>query len=178
MEINLLYEKILKDLKEGRRPLYNLKNEEVLEIERKWNDLLEDSKVEEGDLRKILCIVGNIQNFSKGMTQLILKTLSKNLSPDCLIFALACAQKHIITKSMIEGIVPPSEFILILKKLLEVSDPESFLWVLRTIELLEGQSIRLKDEILRHKPPFFKLFNPYLRESKKIVDNLEKRWGM
>ena len=177
MHYQELFENIIRDLKQEIRPQLKLTKSEISEVIGSWNGLLSNwNKDKETDLKKILCIVDHSQTLSRDFTAPIIQTLKLDLPTDLIIYAIASAQKHIITKSAIEGVHVPAEFIKVLKKLLDSKEPEIFEWVLRAIESMGNQSLKFKEVVLKKKPSFFATFNKHMKAAKGIIQILEKRW--
>lgn len=178
MNYQELYESILMDLKKEIRPQIKLSKGDISELLIFWNGLLTSwSKEKEPDLRKILCIVDHSQTLSREFSGPIIQTLKLDLPSDLVIYTIASAQKHIITKNAIEGVPIPSDFIEVLKALLDSKDPEIFEWVLRAIESMGNQSLKFKEMVLKRKPSFFATFNTHMKSAKGIIQILEKRWA-
>ena len=177
MNYQELYESILRDLEQDIRPQIKLSKNDLYELALYWNDLLLNwHKERESDLKKILCIVDHSQTLSRELAQPIIKTLYLDIPSDLIIYSIASAQKHIITKSALEGVPVPPDFVEVLKKLLDSKDPEVFEWVLRAIESMGNQSLKFRDVVLKKKPSFFATFNKHMKAAKGIIQILEKRW--
>lgn len=177
MDYQELYASILKDLEQDIRPQVRLSKNDLSELFRHWNDLLSNwHKDKEFELKKILCIVDHSQTLSRELAGPIIKTLYLDLPSDLIIYSIASAQKHIITKSALDGVPIPTDFVEVLKKLLDSKDPEIFEWVLRAIESMGNQSLKFRDVVLKKKPSFFATFNKHNKAAKGIIQILEKRW--
>jgi hypothetical protein len=177
MDYKELYERILRDLEQDIRPQIKLSKSEVTELSTYWNNLLLNwDKAKEPELKKILCIVDHTQTLSKEFAPPIIKALYLDLPSDLIIYSIASAQKHIITKSALEGVPIPQDFVEVLKKLLDSKDPEIFEWVLRAIESMGNQSLKFREIVLKKKPSFFATFNKHGKAAKGIIQILEKRW--
>ncbi len=177
MEFEELYQKIIKDLERDLRPQVKLLKEDVSELAKRWNDLILNWGPEKKpELKKILCIVDHSQTLSRVFADPIIKTLTLNLETELMIYALASAQKHIITKCALDGVPLPPDFIKVINELLDSKDPEIFEWVLRSIESMGNQSLKFKEAVLKRKPGFFATFNSHMKNAKGIIKILEKRW--
>jgi hypothetical protein len=177
MDYQDLYESILRDLERDIRPQIRLSKNDVSELFLYWTNLLSNwHKEKEPELKKILCIVDHCQTLSREFSGPIVQTLNLELPNDLIIYTIASAQKHIITKSALEGVPIPQDFIEVLKKLLDSKDPEIFEWVLRAIESMGNQSLKFREVVLKKKPSFFATFNKHMKSAKGIIQILEKRW--
>lgn len=177
MDYQELYENILRDLRQDIRPQVKLSKDDISNLFFKWNELISNwDRGNEPQLRKILCILDHTQTLSREFSGPIVRTLQMDLPSDLIIYTIASAQKHVITKSALEGVPVPHDFIEVLKKLLDSKDPEIFEWVLRAIESMGNQSLKFKEAVLKKKPSFFATFNKHMKSAKGIIQILEKRW--
>src|SRR5574343_560942 len=170
MDYQQQYESIIRDLKQDIRPQIKLTKSDISELSLSWNALLSGwDKGKETELKKILCIVDHSQTLSREFAGPIVQTLNLELPSDLIIYTIASAQKHIITKSALEGVPIPQDFIEVLKKLLDSKDPEIFEWVLRAIESMGNQSLKFREVVLKKKPSFFATFNKHMKSAKGII---------
>ncbi len=177
MDFQELYQNILKDLEQDIRPQVKLLKNDISELVVLWEALLSNwNKEKESELKKILCIADHSQTLSREFTGPIIQTLNLSLPSELIIYTLASAQKHIITKCALDGVPLPSDFVDVLKKLLDSKDPEIFEWVLRLIESMGNQSLKFKEAVLKKRPSFFSIFNAHKRAANEIIEMLKRRW--
>ena len=161
-----LYQETLIKLKNGQRPQIRLTPELALELKVNWQE----------SLLEALCVLNHTQNTSAEFNELIFTTFDKKLDQETLIFLLGASQKHIVSHSLMLGVVIPAEFFEILKNLLQTKNPEVLEWTLRTVESMGPLNRRLQNEIRRSRPGPMKFINSHLRACNEIINLLEEQW--
>jgi hypothetical protein len=171
MNIESLYNEIISDLKQGKRGLRHLSQGEVDGLIKNWN-------IEQ--LKLILCILDHSIESYACFDEPLIKSLYEQSDPELLVFLLGAAQKHSIAARAKDGFPPSSEFLKVIRHLLEsphIKNPEVLEWVLRTIEQMGMKSILFKKEIIKLRPGLSSLFNQHKKSSQQLIDLLEKRWA-
>lgn len=174
LNINTLYENVLNELKLGKRPLLNLSNEELIHLAATWEDLIEREETEK--LFPILCILDHSKSSHTNLHAPLIKTLQESNHNDILVFTLSASLKIIIEECERQGKRIPFQFIKSLETPLNSTHPEVLEWSLRVVEALGNQSIILKELILQKKPGILSVFNQHKKNSRQIIEYLEKRW--
>jgi methionine synthase II (cobalamin-independent) len=175
VEIEKVYNNIIEELKAGKRALIKLDSDQISELENLWK-----SRLEKDSLHQLLCILDHSIDTSTTFSPHISKELIKENDRDTIIFLLGAAQKHVIAAHAKDGFPPPADFIEALNKIFEskhIQDPETFEWILRTVEQMGMKSILFKKVILKNKPGLGSLFNQHKKACKDIIELLERRWA-
>lgn len=175
MDLNSIYTNIIEDLKAGKRALIRLDESQLLEMESFWKEGLSGE-----NLHQMLCILDHSIDVSTRFSPYISESLQTVSDKDTVIFLLGAAQKHVIAAAAKDGFPPPGEFMMAVQKILEgplVKDPETFEWILRTIEQMGMKSIMFKKLILKNKPGLGSLFNQHKKACRDIIELLERRWA-
>lgn len=173
--IEITYQETLEKLKQGIRPLLQLKKEEVSHCLTFWNELLEKN-APESDFLPLLCILDHAKAGSLEFVAPIKITLERRSEKELLLHTLSASHKVIIEECQRRGERIPGDFILALKGPLDHSEAEVVEWTLRTIEALGHQSILLKEEVISRRPGLSSLFNKHRKASQQLVDYLIDRW--
>jgi hypothetical protein len=178
-EINLeaIFNEIIEKLKKDERPKIMLTPEIIQKIKDEWNELLKLDFKDNKRLHQILCILDNSHNYSREFQDLLLTTLKKAKDKDTIIYTLTAIKKHIIEENLKNGIVLPLELMNSLKELIKSKEPEVVEWTLRTIDSMGPFGLRLRDEVLKHRPGISAFFNKHKQNSLEIIDHLEKQWN-
>jgi hypothetical protein len=174
-----IYQETIEKLKNGQRPQIKLTPELLSEMKLEWEKSLAsgiDKATQNETIKKILCILDNSQNSTSELNDLFFQTLKQIKDHELIIYCLAASQKHVIADGLKTGKVMSYEFFEILKTLLQDKNPEVKEWTLRTIESLGPLSLRLKQEVLKAKPGFMKIFNQHQKASAQLIDYLENEW--
>jgi hypothetical protein len=171
MNIDEIYEKLIKNLGLGHRALMRFSKDEleILNLE-----LLSQS---EHHLEKVLTILIHLATPQNLFEENLLKILKINLSAKICIFSLNASRKHVIEARKIKGQRLDFEFLEILKFKLYDSNPEIVEWTLRTIEESGSQGVYFLQELDKIKPPPWKWFNKHHRAVREIIALLERRWS-
>ena len=175
MELSVVYSNIIEDLRAGKRALIKLSPEQKLGLTRLWK-----AGLNRDDLHKVLCILDHSVDCCLDFSPFLCSELKKEIDSETLIFLLGAAQKHVIEAAAKDGFPPSGEFMSAVKNLLNsphVKDPETFEWLLRTIEQTGMKSIFFKNDILKNKPGLGSLINSHKKASKEIIELLERRWA-
>jgi hypothetical protein len=176
MKVESLYQDVITKLKNNQRPLVVLTPEILEELQKKWQEALDKTNVDEQTITKILCILDNSQTLSSDFNHLFLATLERVKNHQITIYVLGASQKHVIGHALKTGNMIPFEYFEKIKVLLKNEHPEVIEWTLRTIECMGPLSLRLKEEVRASKPHFLKLFNQHQKASRQIIELLEKQW--
>ncbi|TNF02152.1 MAG: hypothetical protein EP326_03485 [Deltaproteobacteria bacterium] len=178
MDVEKTYDHIIEKLKEDKRPLLRLSNDEVQDLFNYWMAVLkEPEEVRHQNLMKILCILDHSQALSDPLLPLFVATLKTVEHSQIRIFTLSASIKHVIEHWFRQGNPLPELFIETIKELIETNkDPEVLEWLLRTVETCGGQSFKFKDVILRNRPGMLSLLNKHNRNSIELIDLMLKRW--
>ena len=176
MNVQELYEETIAKLKRDERPQIKLTLELIEELKREWQKALTAVTVDEGMIKKILCILDNTQNTTREFNEYFFTTLAKIKDEDLLIYTLAASQKHVVAEALKTGVMIPGVYFDELKKLLKSKNPEILEWTLRTIETMGPLSLRFKKEVLEAKPGFVKFFNQHQKSASQIIELMEKQW--
>ena len=174
MDIDAVFNNIITELKDGKRPLVKLSEADLKHLSEKWSSINNTKNWDE--LFKILCILDNTTSLSSLFTEEINRTLTESKDAQTLVLVLGVARKHIIDESHKRGERIKMDFINVLKSFLGHDNPEVLEWTLRLIEGLGSQSIILKNDVLNAKPGFMAIFNEHKKAAKQIIELLEKRW--
>ena len=164
--IKTLYQDTLLKLNKGIRPQIRLTPLLINDLKLAWTE----------SLLEVLCILGHCQNSSAEFNFLLLEALNLEQDPKTVVFLLAATEKHLIADALKSGNMPPAEFLIILKKLLQSKNPEILEWTLRTIEAMGPLNNRLKNEVRASRPGIKKIFNVHLKASDEIINLLEEQW--
>lgn len=175
MNIEELYQKIIKEIEQGHRGLTKYSNEELDELERLLKSNLMERKF--GELEKVLCLVEHSTHFHNKFEPAILEILNSDVPNALIIFALNCARKHIVEARFAKGNRLEYPFLETLKKLLFSKNPEVVEWTLRLIEGTGNQGIYFLREFDKIKPAPWKWFNAHQRAVREIITLLERRWS-
>lgn len=174
--INQEYLSIISDLKKGHRPIRSLSEDQSNECLSHWNEL-NRKRAPLKEFLPLLCLLEHTKTGSLNYVAPIVETLSQRHEPDLLVHTLGCARKVIIEECERKGERIPFDFIKALRFPLKSKSPEVVEWALRTIDALGHQSIILKEDVLEARPGLFTLFNEHKKNSKELINYLEKRWG-
>jgi len=174
LDIDALYEKVLNELKMGKRPLLNLSIDELIELAMAWEELIEKKETEK--LLPILCILDHTKSSHADLHAPLIKTLQESNHNDILVFTLSASLKVVIEECERQGKRIPFDFIKSLETPLNSNHPEVLEWSLRVVDALGHQSIILKELILQKKPGILSVFNQHKKNSRQIIEYLEKRW--
>jgi hypothetical protein len=147
-----------------------------LELKTKWQKAIDQTKVDETAIRKILCILDNTQNMTSEFNGLFIETFEKVRDKNLLIFTLAASQKHVIGESLRTGNIISYQYIEKLKELLKNKNPEIVEWTLRTIETMGPLSARLSKEVREVDLGIFTFLNKHQKSSSQIISLLLKQW--
>lgn len=173
MDINLKYQEIIEQLKQGHRYLKPLDKNDVQIL----NDAL-NSEIDSEQIKKIFCILDNTQTNAIELKDSIIKMLeNSNINDEIKIYALEASRKHIIDSYFKRGKRLPGEYIMCLQKLLESKNPELQEWTLRTIDECGSQSIIFRETVKKIRPRFFKIYNKHYRAVLQLCEYLERRWS-
>lgn len=175
MNLSEVYSNIIEDLRAGKRALMKLTPEQKVGLTTLWKGGLERE-----DLHKVLCILDHSVESCLEFSPFLCAELKKEVDSETLIFLLGAAQKHVIEAAAKDGFPPSGDFMTAVKNLLSsshVKDPETFEWLLRTIEQTGMKSIFFKEAILKNKPGLGSLVNSHKKASKQIIELLERRWA-
>jgi hypothetical protein len=171
MNIQEIYQNLLKNLELGHRSLMRF-NKDELEV------LNSELKVESHDhLEKVLTILIHLATPQQIFEVNLLIILKTELPPQLQIFALNASRKHIIEGRKIKGLRLEFDYLEILKSKLFHSDPEIVEWTLRTIDECGAQGVYFLREFDKIKPPPWKWFNKHQRAVREIITMLERRWS-
>jgi hypothetical protein len=161
-----LYLDTINKLKNDQRPQIKLTSELIELLKSEW---LKSPHM-------VFCILGNTQNSTSEFNELFISTFKSTQNDETLIFLLAASEKHLVAESLRTGNMIPAEYFVILKKLLAHKSPEVLEWTLRVIESMGPLNIRLKEEVLKSKPNWKKIFNSNLKACDDIINLLEMQW--
>lgn len=175
MKINELYQSIINDLKNGKRPLVKLNEQLLDEIYECYSQCLSQSDREL--LMKVLCILDNTQTTTRRFEEFILKSFDTFTDSEAIIFLLGTFQKQVAEARFKDGHRLEMSHLQLLERLLEHDDPEVVEWTLRIIESIGSQGLFFKKKIFAMKPNFFERFNKHRKAIFQIIEMLEKRWG-
>ncbi|MCB9061658.1 MAG: hypothetical protein H6622_09070 [Halobacteriovoraceae bacterium] len=183
MLIEQAYIEIMEKLKNGERALMETNQILDLDLNQNLDKLfsLKSYKTSEIDsFNKILCVLTyQIKgNFKLGTKVLDIALSIENLPFETAIYCLNTLSKHVIEYCQLKGNKYPTELYEVLKKYLKSENAELLEWTLRTIDQIGMKSIVLKNEILNVRPHFFKGLNPHHKNSRAIIEMLEKRWSI
>ncbi len=185
-QIDLIYAQIIEKLKDGHRPHIEIDGELFEQITKKWQKVLDGQKGQQvglSELNKVFFILDHARSPQRGLTPLFCQTLDEisegpTESNETLIFTLGAAIKHIVELSQVSGNLIHYEFIEVLKKRLRnTKNPEILEWILRLIESMGRQGIKLQKEVRQAKPSILKALNPHSRAGRQIIDLLERQWS-
>lgn len=176
MDYRELYTEIILKLKRHERPLIKLTPELAALLKSEWHKALDNAKIDESALKKILCILDNTQNMTSDFNELFIKTFEKIRDHDLLIYALAASQKHVIGESLRTGNMVSVAYLEKLKDLLKNKNPEVVEWTLRTIEAMGPLSLRFVKEVRELNFGIFKFLNQHQKSSAQIISLMEKQW--
>lgn len=177
MDHKELYEQVMLKLKNNERPLIKLTPELILELKTKWQKAIEQTKIDDTAIRKIICILDNTQNMTSEFNDLFIITLDKVRDQNLLIFILGASQKHVIGESLRTGNMISQQYFEKLKELLKNKNPEVVEWTLRTIESMGPLSLRFAKEVRNVNLGLFSFLNKHHKSSSQIISLLEEQWG-
>jgi len=178
MDIDLAYQDVLEKLKNNQRPLLKFTPSEYQYFISELTDSINSEKLNDHKVEKILCLLGHTRGGDLNLEGSLTSILSSpKMNPRNLIFALAAAEIHLIKQSKLEGRRVGHEFIEVLRNLLFHPHIEVVEWCLRTVDLLGGQAIILKKDLIKIRPGFFAIFNKHKRNIRSIIDMLLKRFS-
>lgn len=172
--IEQVYQETIEKLKKEHRPLIKLDLEFEEELKKKWTKALEDN--DHHEIRKVLCLLDNTQNTSGAFEELFSNSLLKIDDPEMIVLVLGTSSKHMIVHAQKQARAINPEFTQALLSHLKTEDPEVLEWVLRTLEQYGPQSLRFKNDILKARPGILAFMNQHKKNSKQIIELLEKRW--
>jgi len=170
VNIESIYQKILKDMELGHRALIRFNKDELLFL----TEALKNN--DEVQLEKILCLINQSAQADLIFETQLLLLLKKELPHKLIIFALNASRKHIISARFQKGMRLDFTFLEILKEKLFSPHPEIVEWTLRTIEECGPQGVYFLSEFDKIKPPPWKWFNQHQRAVREILELLERRW--
>lgn len=173
MNLEEIYQKILKSIEQGHRGLVRFSSDELEQL----NQLLEDNKENPQELEKILCVIEHSMAFNNLFETNLLKVLNSPIPDTLIVFTLTCAQKHIIEARFTRGRRLEFAFLDTLDRLLLHPNPEVVEWTLRTIETCGNQGVYFLRSFVKIKPPPWKWFNTHQRAVREIITLLERRWS-
>lgn len=176
MNIDQIFEKTINDLKQEKRPLHPFSPEDHQELKAYWHEQLAQQNLKE--INKVLCLLEHSQTYSSECDELFIRSLKEIQDTQTLVFLLSASAKHIVTRSQRDGQRIAFAFIEALKELLSHQDPEVLEWVLRVIDQLGNQALILRPEIIKQKPSLLSVFNKHKKNSRMIIEMLEKRWSI
>lgn len=170
MNLEEIYQKILKEIESGHRGLVRLKDDELSEL----NALLGTTDYKE--LEKVLCVIEHSSGLYNKFEANLLKLLKSDIPDQLIVFTLNSSRKHIVEARFQRGHRLDFEFLEALKNLLFHKNPEVVEWTLRLIEGCGNQGIYFLREFDKIKPPPWKWFNEHQRAVREIITLLERRW--
>ncbi len=175
MDIELEYQKIISEIKQGHRALTRFKEHDLEDLLDRLKLKLTEKNL--GELEKILCLMEHSAALYPTAGPILLEVLNSDLPDNLLIFALNASRRHIILAQFQRGHRLNYDFLESLKKLLHSSSPEVVEWTLRTIEECGNQGVYFLREFDKIKPAPWKWFNAHQRAVREIITMLERRWS-
>lgn len=173
-QVEAVYQEVIAKLKNDQRPLIKLDADLEAELQRNWKEGLDQNDYQK--IQKVLCLLDNTQNTSGAFEELFVRSLEELIQSDQIICVLGASSKHMITHAQKNALPINHRYTQVLLTLLHTDNPEVLEWVLRTVEQYGAQSIRFREEILKHKPSFLAFLNTHKKNAKEIIELLEKRW--
>lgn len=170
------YRETLDLLKEGKRPLIKLSDEEAEVLSQKWSELNE-SQAHEDEYLPLLCIADHLTHSHPSLVDPLLYGLKNRKEPNLLVYLLTASMKVIVLDCEQRGNRFPFPFLEALKEPLKHDNWEVIQWTLRVVDQLGDQSIYLKPDVLAKRPGLLSRVNPHARVVLELIDYLEKRWN-
>lgn len=175
-ELQQLYQQTLQQLKSGKRPHLDIDSQCAQQIEHCWSQALATENKE--DLLMILCLLDHARSALPGLSPYFENTLTQITDPEVAIFTLGASIKHVVTHSQLEGRPIRPEFIQILgQQITSNPKPEKLEWLLRVVEAMGKQGIKLQKQVRMAKPGLIGHLHPNRRACRQIVELLEKQWS-
>lgn len=175
-ELTKLYLQILEDLKADKRPLLEINEHRYQLIKTTWAKALENA--DEPRLKEVLCLLDHASHPVGGLTDFFRKTLDEDLSQEIKIFTLGASTTHVVTHSQLHGNPIDPEFIQCIRAHLHPKqDPELLEWLLRVIEAMGKQGLKLRKEVRDVRPGPLGHLSPHKRACRQIIDLLESQWS-
>jgi len=172
------YQRILTDLKAGKRPRLKLNKDEALSCSHFWHQTLEKKKY--SDLTSLLCVLDHSDHHSRELSDLFISTIhqikTEDKEKDLLVYLLSGSIKHVIEWHGKKGDRAPMSYLNELKVTLHHKNLEVVEWSLRACESLGTQVLLLKDDIISSKPGFLKALNPHTKNINELIRFLSQRW--
>lgn len=174
MNLEQTYQTIIQGLKNGGRGSIKLSKQDVSELQselRKFSELTSDK------INQILCVLSHDQGFHKELVPELLKLIQEAKESETLVFALSTFSRHGIAARLRDGERMDGETLKMLETLLLHSSGEVVEWVLRTIDEMGSQGRYFLPVLQKIKPgTMAALVNKHKKNSKEIIEMLEKRW--
>ncbi len=174
MNIEALYQDILEQLKEGKRPMLELSQNEIDTLVQEWERRCHSPE----NLRPLLAIFDHCRKEHQEFQALLIKTLQSVQDSETLIFTLSAFQKHVIEFYQKRGLRFPMKILESFKTLLQHQNFEVLEWTLRTIEQLGPQGIVLKESLIMRKPGFLQGLRPQQKIIKQLIEIIFQNWGL
>ncbi len=175
-DIEAKYHETMELLKEGKRPLIRLNDEELEQLAEHWSKL-NKADAPEADYLPLLCLADHLTRSHKSLNGPLVYTLENRSEENLLVYSLTASFKIIIEESIRQNERIPFNFLNALKVPLKHQSWEVLEWSLRVVDQLGQQSIFLKNEVLARRPGLFQKLNPKAKNLFELINMLEKRWS-
>jgi hypothetical protein len=187
-----LYDKIIQEIEQDRRPLLKFSDEEIETILIEFSNCFQIQNLEKMNLKEIennlsmfFCLLTNTQTTSKTFQSILIKSqeilkksyLDKTKKVDLIVMFFSSLMKQFIDHSQKTSDRYPDWLYETLRYYLNHHDPEVLEWTLRTIESMGHESFKFRDDIKKLRPSLLKIFNTHQRYAFEIVELLEKQWS-
>jgi len=180
--IEELYSQIINDLKNSKRPMIDLTNEEVdrlVEYFQKCTEkLIRSNGTNFEELKKNLCVINHLNRPIQQFQSTITLALQINqLSDEIKIFLIQSIEKHIIDLKTVTGNRLTYDFLEAFKHFSLHSSKDVLFWVINIIQLSGSQDIYFKEIINTQKWSIWDMFSKQNRQSIQLTKKLNEKWA-